>query len=636
VIEALIAEGGMGSVWRALDTRQNQRVAIKAVANDLIADQEFRIRIRDEARRHQRLQHPNIVPVPDVFAEGSIICIVMKLIEGSSLATILEQRRRLEVEEAIGIVKSVLMALDYAHRHGIVHRDVKPSNVLVDRQGWVWLFDFGIAIAMGEQRRTRTGVTVGTVSYMSPEQITHPKTIDHRSDVYSVGCLLYELLTGRPPFVKNQDGVGNTDFALQQAHVKQLPVRPRERQPSIPIDLDEIIMLALAKAPDDRLPGCQEFVRLLDRVGKSADGRASIGAAARRGSGGPSSLVGRVIDVTARAARSVIDLVWPRVSEAPCPPSRHPSGENPSGQKRHDEWTGEIGMPSPLPTEPARAEPVLLAVGAPRGARPGSSFSARFAAYVAAAKESAQQHLEAFGEKDDRVVTDIPPDRDARWRVGAPITVRLTGEHIRVIPEEHAFEWNGHENLAIFDVRVDSDAPPVTLGLCFHVFLGPLQIAFIPLGVAISASPSAERKPSKTYAHAPSSAFASYSTKDAEAVTRSLSTLAHWAPTLDIFQDCLDLTPNEGYKPRLAAEIAARDVFLLFWSRNARASQWVRWEFETARVRPGMNAILPMPLEDPSLAPPPQGFEDKHLRDRFMIAGYGLKKIAEIKGSRKV
>src|SRR5262249_27701804 len=98
----------------------------------------------------------------------------------------------------------------------------------------------------------------------------------------------------------------------------------------------------------------------------------------------------------------------------------------------------------------------------------------------------------------------------------------------------------------------------------------------------------------------------------------------------------LDLTPNEGYKPRLAAEIAARDVFLLFWSRNARASQWVRWEFETARVRPGMNAILPMPLEDPSLAPPPQGFEDKHLRDRFMIAGYGLKKIAEIKGSRKV
>jgi hypothetical protein len=297
--------------------------------------------------------------------------------------------------------------------------------------------------------------------------------------------------------------------------------------------------------------------------------------------------------------------------------------------------------PVPVEIEPANdlpspREPVFLAVGAPRGATPGSSFIARFAAYVAAAKGSAQQHLEALGEKDDRVVTDIPPDRDARWRVGAPITVRLTGEHITITPEEHAFEWNGHENLASFAVRVDADAPPVTLGLCFHVFLGPLQIAFIPLGVAISASPTTERKPSPTEAHAPSSAFASYSSKDAEAVTRSLSTLAHWAPTLDIFQDCLDLTPNEAYKPRLAAEIAARDVFLLFWSRNARASQWVHWEFETARVKPGMNAILPMPLEDPSLALPPEGFEDKHLRDRFMIAGYGLKKIAEIKGGTPV
>ncbi|HMH54011.1 MAG TPA: serine/threonine-protein kinase [Candidatus Acidoferrum sp.] len=287
VIEDLIAQGGMGSVWRARDTRQNQVVAIKAVANDLISDPEFRIRIRDEARRHQRLQHPNIVPVPDVFAEGGALCIVMKLIEGASLAKMLEDRpaHRLNVEEAIGIVKDVLRALDYAHRHGIVHRDVKPSNVLVDHGGGVWLFDFGIAIAMGEQRRTRTGVTIGTLAYMSPEQITHPRTIDHRSDVYSVGCLLYELLTGRPPFLKNEDGVANTDFALQQAHVKMQPASPRRRVPSIPPDLDEIIMNALAKNPDDRIPGCQEFVRLLDQVGQPVNdgaGAPPADASARR------------------------------------------------------------------------------------------------------------------------------------------------------------------------------------------------------------------------------------------------------------------------------------------------------------------------------------------------------------------
>jgi eukaryotic-like serine/threonine-protein kinase len=302
----------MGSVWRALDTRQNQLVAIKAVANDLIADPEFRIRIRDEARRHQRLQHPNIVPVPDVFAEGGVICIVMKLIEGSSLDKVLEDRpvHRLDVEEAIGIVRSVLTALDYAHRHGIVHRDVKPSNVLVDRRGWVWLFDFGIAIAMGEQRRTRTGVTVGTLSYMSPEQITHPRTIDHRSDVYSVGCLFYELLTGRPPFVKNEDGVGNNDFALQQAHVKQQPVSPRRRVPNIPADLDEIIMKALAKAPDDRLPGCQEFVRLLDQVGESVSGGRGGGGAGDGSVNQPSSARKIGVAVLVAVGAALLALIW--------------------------------------------------------------------------------------------------------------------------------------------------------------------------------------------------------------------------------------------------------------------------------------------------------------------------------------
>jgi len=280
VIEELIAEGGMGSVWRARDTKQNQLVALKAVANDLIADPELKIRIQDEARRHQKLQHPNIVPVPDVFDADGQTCIVMKLIEGSSLAKMLEERpgHPLDIGEATRIVKDILQALDYAHRHGIVHRDIKPSNVLVDDTGWVWLFDFGIAIAMGEQRRTRTGITVGTHVYMSPEQITNPRKVDHRSDVYSVGCLLYELLCGRPPFVRGEDGVGDSDFALQQAHVNATPVSLRHRLASIPPDLDEIVMQALAKHPDDRIPGCQEFVRLLDQVGKTPTGVGRISA----------------------------------------------------------------------------------------------------------------------------------------------------------------------------------------------------------------------------------------------------------------------------------------------------------------------------------------------------------------------
>jgi eukaryotic-like serine/threonine-protein kinase len=275
VLEERLGGGGMGVVWRARDTRSDELVAIKAVANDLILDSEFRIRMQDEARRHQRLHHPNIVPVPEVFEAEGNTWIVMKLIEGTSLSALLDSRanKRLDVKDGIRIINDVLDALNYAHRHGIVHRDVKPSNVMVDHNGKVWLLDFGIAIAMGEQRRTRTGQVVGTLSYMSPEQISKPRTIDHRSDVYSVGCMFYEMLTGRPPFIKNKDGVGDSDFAMQQAHIKKTPLDPKSRAPSIPDDLNRVIMAALSKNPDDRIPGCGEFLRLLEQRSTDSDGR---------------------------------------------------------------------------------------------------------------------------------------------------------------------------------------------------------------------------------------------------------------------------------------------------------------------------------------------------------------------------
>jgi hypothetical protein len=125
----------------------------------------------------------------------------------------------------------------------------------------------------------------------------------------------------------------------------------------------------------------------------------------------------------------------------------------------------------------------------------------------------------------------------------------------------------------------------------------------------------------------PSSAFASYASKDASTVSQRLSTLQRWSPNLDIFQDCLDLRPNAAFQPQLEAQIRARDVFLLFWSRNAAASPWVRWEYHTACETKDLSAILPMPLEDPELAPPPAELADRHLRDRFMVAAYALERV---------
>jgi eukaryotic-like serine/threonine-protein kinase len=267
VIKDRIGGGGMGVIWRAWDTSRGRYVAIKSVTNDLVADPNFKHRFLDEARRHASLAHPNIVPVLDVFEIDGQSCFVMELIEGRSLSDLLNARakHRMDAAEAIPIVQDALTALDYAHRHGIVHRDVKPSNILIDTRNRAHLIDFGIALAVGEARRTRTGLALGTPLYMSPEQISRPNEIDHRSDVYSVGCVFYEMLTGRPPFVAAPQERGDTDFAIKQAHIKESPVPPWERAPNIPAGIGRIIMRALEKDPAVRLPGCREFSRLLSQ-----------------------------------------------------------------------------------------------------------------------------------------------------------------------------------------------------------------------------------------------------------------------------------------------------------------------------------------------------------------------------------
>ena len=265
VIKEQIASGGMGEVWRAWDDMRNQFVAIKAINDDLFFDANFSKRFLDEGRRHLKLIHPNIVSVFDVFKADNQNCLVMELIEGVSLSDFIKSRpkRRLSISEAIPIIQDLLNALNYAHMHGIIHRDVKPSNVLLDKNGRGYLIDFGIALAIGEDRRTRTGQTIGTPHYMSPEQITRPQEIDHRTDVYSVGCVFYEMLCGRPPFIADFGATGDVDFAIKRAHVTMQPIPPAELVSTIPVHINDVIMLALQKNPDNRIPGCQEFMRLL-------------------------------------------------------------------------------------------------------------------------------------------------------------------------------------------------------------------------------------------------------------------------------------------------------------------------------------------------------------------------------------
>lgn len=266
IIQDFLARGGMGVVWRARDSKNGRQVAIKVVADECINVSNFEQRFADEASRQSRLTHPNIVPVFAAFRFRDNYCMVMELIEGTSLDALLRNSKdhRLEMGLATRIMTELLSALNCAHMQGIWHRDVKPSNILLDRENHVHLADFGIALAVGEQRLTRAGVAVGTPLYMSPEQIREPLRIDHRTDVYSAGCMFYEMLTGQPPFVAAQDDKSDPDFAIKSAHLNQQPVPPIKRVPSIPPRINALILAALQKDRDRRIPGCGEFLRLLN------------------------------------------------------------------------------------------------------------------------------------------------------------------------------------------------------------------------------------------------------------------------------------------------------------------------------------------------------------------------------------
>lgn len=252
-LEAVIGRGGMAEVWRARDLRLDRLVAVKRLRIDLATDSTFQARFQREAQSAAGLNHPNIVSVYDTGekvdpASGiSVPFIVMELVEGHTLREVLRQGRVLQPEKAFEYTLGVLDALSYSHKHDIVHRDIKPANVMITPSGEVKVMDFGIARAVSDTSATmtQTAAVIGTAQYLSPEQ-ARGEQVDARSDIYSAGCLLYELLTGRPPFL------GDSPVSVAYQHVREMPVPPSQLDADITPEMDAITMKALAKSPDDR------------------------------------------------------------------------------------------------------------------------------------------------------------------------------------------------------------------------------------------------------------------------------------------------------------------------------------------------------------------------------------------------
>ncbi len=298
-IVGILGAGGMGKVYKVRNSISDRVEAMKVLLPDLATEPELADRFLREIKTQASLEHPNIASLHTALRIDNQLLMLMEFVEGVTLEQRLKQGP-LTVEEAVDYISQALSALDYAHQHGVIHRDIKPANMMLTPAGLVKLMDFGIAKASTDQRLTMTGTTMGSLYYMSPEQIKGAAHIDSRADLYSVGVSLYELVTGKRPFD------GDSQFAIMSAHLETMPVPPVEVDPRLPQALNDAILMSVAKDPAVRFQTAGAF-------------RAALGSIlpARQAAPGP---------ILQTAPRPAAPVITQPVAAAPLPVWLSPKG----------------------------------------------------------------------------------------------------------------------------------------------------------------------------------------------------------------------------------------------------------------------------------------------------------------------
>jgi serine/threonine protein kinase len=344
IIEKL-GEGGMGVVYKALDPSLDRYVAIKVLTPETVATPELLARFQIEAKAQARLSHTNIATLHSFEQAGNTWLIVMEFLDGESFEQMVRRRGPIPSAEAVPLFRQALLGIGFAHRMGVIHRDIKPSNIMVTTSGIVKVMDFGIAKVLGGQRMTRTGTRMGTVAYMSPEQIRN-MPVDIRSDIYSLGVTLYELLTAHLPFE------GESDFQMMSDHVNTPPPLPTRHYPYIPAGVERATLEALAKDPDQRFQTCEAFGAALEHPGEVA----VVSATARPTT--PQPLAPTPTPPPAPAAWNDPMAVQKRTTPQPQPsanmyPTIPPTSAPPAGPPTFPPQP-QIPMPPPLYAQPQK------------------------------------------------------------------------------------------------------------------------------------------------------------------------------------------------------------------------------------------------------------------------------------------
>lgn len=622
-----------------------------------------------EAMILARFDHPSLIKVYRFWEGNGTAYCTTPWYAGEPLHAVLQKMASPPDEQWLrAFLEPLAGAVATLHAEQCWHRDIAPESVLMLTGSCQPML-----LGLGAARRFVADRTDGPAQvlrhgFAAVEQYAEipGAKVGPWTDVYALAALIYFAITGKTPVSAiqrlvsdplpplSQLAAGRYTRPFLQAIDHALAVRPADRTASVEQFLDELDMGAAAGRTIAARPSFQpvpyrendEDHRVARAILPPVQARPSMPAAMQRPPASPAPsapsrsgagiaglaadlvklpfvAIGAVLVAPVTLARDAVSA-WQSWRE------RANAEASAAASNRRRDTTADQRQAAPAASD----DPLMFGASAPSHCAPDGEFSMAFMAYVQSMRATVVQQVQAMVGPSHRTLLDFAPSVSAAWQIGTPFTVGAGGRAFKVEPPSQTVIWDGRKQIVGFAVTV----LPHTIGpavLTVTVQVEGVVVACLPLQVEVRSVSSAGQPLAATALTreatraAPSSVFASYASRDADEVAGRLSTLARWAPHLDIFQDCLDLKPNEAFKSQLAKQIADRDAFLLFWSRHAAASTWVRWELETALAKKPAESIVPMPLEDPMLAPPPAELSDFHFRDRYLIAGVAMQHLTE-------